>query len=230
MILHRKATLGRGHPRITRWNLLWLMSLVQDLSFDLFTSNVMRYYCATDVSYSTVWTGIRIMQQCLILENQTSPTKISRHVDIKHLVSVFVALQNMMKCSKLCEMIGILGHDSALYGYTRPGTTSTNEIIFVMNHAPGAGSITHPVGQWSSAIIVLRMPLQIGWRWHLGTVYEEQKKIVSYFHSAYLFHTMTYKTSMNISATRQNPVDIDHLHKPYVITGFMMLIYCDMRI
>ena len=44
-------------------------------------------------------------------------------------------------------MIGVLGHDSALSGYTGPGATWTNEIKFVMNHAPGAGSITNPVDQ-----------------------------------------------------------------------------------
>ena len=36
-------------------------------------------------------------------------------------------------------MIGVLGHDSALQGYTRPGTSWTNEMNFVINHAPGAG-------------------------------------------------------------------------------------------
>ena len=38
-------------------------------------------------------------------------------------------------------MIGVLGHDSALYGYIRPETTWSNEMNVVMNHAPGAGSI-----------------------------------------------------------------------------------------
>ena len=40
-------------------------------------------------------------------------------------------------------MIRVLGHNSALKGYTGPGTTLANEINFVMNYAPGAGSITH---------------------------------------------------------------------------------------
>ena len=44
-------------------------------------------------------------------------------------------------------MHGVLDHESALEGYTGPGTTSANEINFVMNHAPGAGSIARPVGQ-----------------------------------------------------------------------------------
>ena len=30
-------------------------------------------------------------------------------------------------------------------GYTGPGTTWTNEMKFVMNHAPGVGSIVRPV-------------------------------------------------------------------------------------
>ena len=34
-----------------------------------------------------------------------------------------------------------LGNDSALEGYTGLETTSANEMNFVMNHAPGAGSI-----------------------------------------------------------------------------------------
>ena len=42
-------------------------------------------------------------------------------------------------------MIGILGRDSALYGYTGPETTWANEMKFVMNHAPGAGSIARLV-------------------------------------------------------------------------------------
>ena len=33
------------------------------------------------------------------------------------------------------SMIGVLGHDSALSGYTGPGTTWVNGINFVMNHA-----------------------------------------------------------------------------------------------
>ena len=44
-------------------------------------------------------------------------------------------------------MIGVLGHDSALKGYTGPGTTWANEMNFVMNLAPGTGSIARPVGQ-----------------------------------------------------------------------------------
>ena len=42
-------------------------------------------------------------------------------------------------------MISDLGHDSALSGYTGPGTKWANEMNFIMNHAPGAGSIVRPV-------------------------------------------------------------------------------------
>ena len=38
-------------------------------------------------------------------------------------------------------MIAVLGHNSALYGYAGPETTWDNEMNFVTNHAPGAGSI-----------------------------------------------------------------------------------------
>ena len=43
-------------------------------------------------------------------------------------------------------MIGVLGHDSALSGYTEQETTRANEMNFVMNHAPGTGSIVRPAG------------------------------------------------------------------------------------
>ena len=42
-------------------------------------------------------------------------------------------------------MNGVLGHDSALPGYTRSGTTWANEMYFVMNHAAGAESIALPI-------------------------------------------------------------------------------------
>ena len=45
----------------------------------------------------------------------------------------------------------VLDHDSALYGFTVPGTTWDNEMTFVMNHAPGAGSIARPVDQHASS-------------------------------------------------------------------------------
>ena len=34
-------------------------------------------------------------------------------------------------------MNGVLDHDSALKGYTGPGTTWANEMTFAMNHALG---------------------------------------------------------------------------------------------
>ena len=43
-------------------------------------------------------------------------------------------------------MIGVVGHDFALQGYTGPEATWENEMNF-MNHAPGAVSIARPVGQ-----------------------------------------------------------------------------------
>ena len=54
-------------------------------------------------------------------------------------------------------MIGVLGHDSALYGYTGPETTWTNEMNFVTNHAPGIGTIVRPVVKQSSALQVERL-------------------------------------------------------------------------
>ena len=50
-------------------------------------------------------------------------------------------------------MIGVLGHDSALLGYTGTGTTwPANEMNFVMNHALGAGLIAWPVDKQSSVL------------------------------------------------------------------------------
>ena len=50
------------------------------------------------------------------------------------------------------KIIGVLGHDSALVGYTGPGTTWADGMNFGMNIAPGAGSITRPINQQSSAL------------------------------------------------------------------------------
>ena len=50
------------------------------------------------------------------------------------------------------EMNAILGINSALQIYTCLGTIWANEMNFVMNHAPGAGSIARPVDQQSSAL------------------------------------------------------------------------------
>ena len=38
-------------------------------------------------------------------------------------------------------MNDLSGHDSVLQGYTGPETTWANEVNYVMNHAPSAGSI-----------------------------------------------------------------------------------------
>ena len=51
-------------------------------------------------------------------------------------------------------MIGVLCHDSALKGYTGPGTTWANKIHFVMNHAPGAGTFAQTVDLQSTALIL----------------------------------------------------------------------------
>ena len=48
-------------------------------------------------------------------------------------------------------MNGAVSHNAALKGYIGPGTTWTNEVHFVMNHSTGAGSLTQPVDQQSSA-------------------------------------------------------------------------------
>ena len=49
------------------------------------------------------------------------------------------------------EMTHILGHDSALYGYTVLELNSANEMNFGMKHAPGAVSIAQPINLQSSA-------------------------------------------------------------------------------
>ena len=49
-------------------------------------------------------------------------------------------------------MKGVSGHDYALQGYTGQGTTWANGMNFVMNHAPGAGTITRPIDQQSSML------------------------------------------------------------------------------
>ena len=44
-------------------------------------------------------------------------------------------------------MNGVLGHDSAVQGYTGSGTTRANEMNVGMNHVPGVGSIVRSVDQ-----------------------------------------------------------------------------------
>ena len=52
---------------------------------------------------------------------------------------------------KSVYMIGVLGHDPAL-GRLYWARDLGNQMNFVMNHAPGAGSIAQPVDQQSSAL------------------------------------------------------------------------------
>ena len=52
----------------------------------------------------------------------------------------------------------VLGHASTLEGYIGLGTAWANKVNFVMNYAPGAGSIAQPVDQQSMVTMVLRMP------------------------------------------------------------------------
>ena len=52
-------------------------------------------------------------------------------------------------------MNGVLGHYSALQGYTHSGTTLANEIKFGMNHVPDAGSINNQLTCIDCATIVL---------------------------------------------------------------------------
>ena len=49
-------------------------------------------------------------------------------------------------------MNGVLGHNSALQGYAGSGTTWANDMPFVMNHDPGAGSLARPIDLQSSAL------------------------------------------------------------------------------
>ena len=49
-------------------------------------------------------------------------------------------------------MNGVLGLDAALPGYTEPGKTFANEILFGVKHAPGAVSIARHVELQSSSL------------------------------------------------------------------------------
>ena len=49
-------------------------------------------------------------------------------------------------------MNGVLGHDSAFVRLCWAGDNLANEMNFVMNHAPGAGSITRPVDQRATTV------------------------------------------------------------------------------
>ena len=52
------------------------------------------------------------------------------------------------------KIIDVLGHDSALSGYTGPGKIWANEMNFVVNHAPGAGLFAQTVDQQSSVLLL----------------------------------------------------------------------------
>ena len=53
IILHCKAILGRGKPRLMRWILLWIMPQVQDRSLDLLACSPAHYHCTTDAPLHT---------------------------------------------------------------------------------------------------------------------------------------------------------------------------------
>ena len=73
------------------------------------------------------------------------------------------------------EMIEVLGHISALCSYTGPGKTWATEMNFVLNHAPSAGSITHPAYQQSSAL-----PQCHQWCTYRKSVIRNTKSIIGY--------------------------------------------------
>ena len=68
-----------------------------------------------------------------------------------------VCLLNQTRARDVCiindtkQMNGVSGH---VQGYTGPGTIWANEMNLVLNHAPGAGSLTRPVDQQSSALLL----------------------------------------------------------------------------
>ena len=47
---------------------------------------------------------------------------------------------------KSLDLLGVIGQDFEMKGYTAPETTQSNEMNFGMNHAPDAGLIAQPVG------------------------------------------------------------------------------------
>ena len=48
--------------------------------------------------------------------------------------------------------MNVSGLDLAVQGYVGPGYTWANEMNFVINHVPGAGSLSRIVDQQSSAL------------------------------------------------------------------------------
>ena len=67
-------------------------------------------------------------------------------------VQGYTQLQIMHSTQKINN---VLGHNSALKGYTGPETTWANEMDFGKNYAWGAGSIAQPVDLQSN---VLQLP------------------------------------------------------------------------
>ena len=61
--------------------------------------------------------------------------------------SPYLVKHMAMPCYIMNEMSDVLGHCSALKGYTGPGSTWANEMNFVINHVPCAGLIALPVDQ-----------------------------------------------------------------------------------
>ena len=93
---------------------------------------------------------------------------------------------------------GVLDHDSALQGYTGPGTTRANDMNFVMNHAPGA---------WSIFNLLTSIPA----RYHCTT---EAPLIVLMYHyqSNYYRDRSTENTLYTLSLQSQNGLTIRHFH------------------
>ena len=48
--------MGRGHPGLMKWILLWNMPLVQDRSRHMLTISPMRYHCTTDAPTHVIFT------------------------------------------------------------------------------------------------------------------------------------------------------------------------------
>ena len=80
----------------------------------------------------------------------------------------FATQRNYIQYTDVSDLNGALGHNSALLGYTRLGTTWANEMKFYMNHAPDAGLIAWPVDLQSS---VLRLSPFTILRYYIPTVY-----------------------------------------------------------
>ena len=74
-------------------------------------------------------------------------------------------------------MNGVLGHNSALEGYTGLGKTWANEMSVGMNHAPGAGSIARPADLQTSALILCHGCLNT---WLLISSHQTLSKCVRY--------------------------------------------------